>query len=678
MIAPMENATSDAAAATAGDGRSAGLTPSSSNAWMASALSGCAEISAAACRAVAALMPRRRSMPTSSSCSATALVSSSCFSLSTSDWTSSFCEETETNSPAAMENAPAARPARPVRTIACCDPPPPPTPAISDTLVTSPSIAPNTAGRSHPPETSRCSGPWCGAASICSFPVVITANSTQRPPAKVLPSVLPPRPAGNDVRVTSDEAAAVRRWHAETAWLGASAPLAEDVLIEAQGDRFTAVVPGTAAALIPPGTVRLPGLTLPGLANAHSHAFHRALRGAPGGAAGSGAGPARRRPATRSGPGGTACTRSPSGSTPARYFALARAVYAEMALAGITCVGEFHYLHHGPGGKGYRDPNEMGRVLIAAAAAAGLRITLLDACYLAGGFLPGGEPLPLAGVQLRFGDGSAAAWAERVSGFTRDSLGMVAPHARLGAAIHSVRAVSPDQVPEVMAWSHAHGAPVHAHLSEQPLENAECRAAFGATPAEVLYAAGALGPRSTMVHATHLTSRDIELLGGSRATVCMCPLTEADLADGVGPAPALAAAGSPLSLGSDGHSVIDLVEEARWLELSQRLVSRQRGHFTPADQAAAATASGHACLGWPDAGEIVPGAYADLVTVPLDSPRLAGGAGADPLAALFAAGTAADIRHVVASGVDVVRDGRHLLVDDVPRELAAAISAVLD
>jgi formiminoglutamate deiminase len=478
------------------------------------------------------------------------------------------------------------------------------------------------------------------------------------------------------VRVTSDEAAAVRRWHAETAWLGGGVPLAQDVLIEAQGDRLTGVAPGTPAALVPPGTVWLPGLTLPGLANAHSHAFHRALRGGPAGAGPAGAGPAAA--------GDTFWTwrdrmYSVAGRLdPDSYFALARAVYAEMALAGVTCVGEFHYLHHGPGGKRYRDPNEMGRVLIAAAAAAGLRITLLDACYLAGGFLPGGEPLPLAGVQLRFGDGSAAAWAERVSGFTRDSLGMVAPHARLGAAIHSVRAVSPDQMPEVMTWSHAHGAPVHAHLSEQPLENAECRAAFGATPAEVLYGAGALGPRSTMVHATHLTARDIELLGGSRATVCMCPLTEADLADGVGPAPALAAAGSPLSLGSDGHSVIDLVEEARWLELSQRLVSRQRGHFAPADQALAATASGHACLGWPDAGEIVPGAYADLVTVSLDSPRLAGRAGADPLAALFAAGTAADVRHVVASGVDVVRDGRHRLVDDVPGELAAAISAVLD
>src|SRR5262249_6224979 len=158
----------------------------------------------------------------------------------------------------------------------------------------------------------------------------------------------------------------------------------------------------------------------------------------------------------------------------------------------------------------------------------------------------------------------------------------------------------------------------------------ESRAAFDGTPAEVLYDAGALGPRTTLVHATHLTERDVDLLGGSRATVCMCPLTEADLADGVGPAPALAAAGSPLPLGSDGHSAIALLEEARWMELAQRLVTRRRGHFSAADLAAAATVHGHACLGWPEAGEIVPGAYADLVTLPLDSPRLAGG-GSDPL-----------------------------------------------
>jgi cytosine/adenosine deaminase-related metal-dependent hydrolase len=180
-----------------------------------------------------------------------------------------------------------------------------------------------------------------------------------------------------------------------------------------------------------------------------------------------------------------------------------------------------------------------------------------------------------------------------------------------------------------------------------------------------------------MVHATHLMTHDVELLGGSRSTVCMCPVTEADLADGVGPAPELARAGCPLALGSDGHSVIDLLEEARWLELSQRLVSRRRGHFTAPDLMAAVTVRGHACLGWPDAGEILPGAYADLVTVPLDGPRLAGAANGDPLAALFAAGTAADVRHVVASGVDVVRDGRHQLVADVPGDLAAAVRAVL-
>lgn len=495
------------------------------------------------------------------------------------------------------------------------------------------------------------------------------------------------------LRVTNSEAAApletVRRWHAELAWLARGAPGPQgmrDVLIEAHGRRFTAVTPDVPAAQAPPGTVRLPGLTLPGLANAHSHAFHRALRGNAAGAgmtagitagsAGAGTGFSGGQPDDTFWTWRERMYAVAQRLDPESYFALARAVYAEMALAGITCVGEFHYLHHGPGGTRYRDQNETGRVLIEAAAAAGLRITLLDTCYLAGGFTPGGEPVPLAGVQLRFGDGTAHAWAERVSAFGSDNLGMAAPHARLGAAIHSVRAVHPDAVPVVMAWSHSHGAPVHAHLSEQPLENHECRAAFGRTPAEVLYDAGALGPRTTLVHATHLTERDIELLGGSLSTVCMCPLTEADLADGVGPAPALAAAGSPLALGSDGHSVIDLIEEARWLELSQRLATRRRGHFGAPELAAAATASGHACLGWPDAGEIVPGALADLVTLSLDSPRLAAG-GRDPLAAVFAAGTAADVRHVVVSGADVVRDGRHLLVDDVPRELAAAIGAVL-
>jgi formiminoglutamate deiminase len=464
--------------------------------------------------------------------------------------------------------------------------------------------------------------------------------------------------------------APVRRWHAELAWLGRAPDVDRDVLIEASGDRFTAVTPRVPLARVPAGTTRLAGLTLPGLANAHSHAFHRALRGRAWG--GPGAAP------------GTFWTwRDQMYEVAARldpdsYFALARATFAEMALAGITCVGEFHYLHHNPDGTPYTVQNEIGLRLIEAARAAGIRITLLDACYLAGGFNPGGTPRPLSGPQRRFSDGTAAAWAARMADFNSDEHGMLAPHAKIGAAIHSVRAVPPDQMPEVMAWSHHHAAPVHVHLSEQPLENGETRAAFGATPTEVLGEAGVLGPRSTMVHATHLVPSDVTLLGQSQTTVCMCPLTEADLADGVGPAPALAEAGCSLALGTDGHSAIDLLAEARWLELSQRLAFRRRGHFRAASLALAATGAGHACLGWPEAGEIVPDAYADLVTVRLDSPRLAGaGDAADPLAAVFAAGSAADVQHVVASGRDIVRDGAHLLLeDDVPAELAAAISAV--
>lgn len=458
---------------------------------------------------------------------------------------------------------------------------------------------------------------------------------------------------------------AVRRWHAELAWLDSPGGLARDVLIEASGERFTTVQPGVTD--IPPDAERLPGLTLPGLANAHSHAFHRALRGQ---AAGDTFWTWRERMYAVA-----------QRLTPDTYFALARAVYAEMALAGTTCVGEFHYLHHAPGGKPYSDPNELGRLLLEAAQAAGIRITLLDACYLAAGFSPQGEALPLAGAQLRFGDGSAASWAERLADFGCDSLGMVGSHGRLGAAVHSVRAVPPAEMGEVAAWSHAHGAPVHAHLSEQPLENEECLAAFGVTPAALLEGAGVLGPRTTVVHATHASPPDVALLGAAQARVCACPLTEADLGDGVGPFPALAAAGCPVALGTDGHSEVDLFAEARWLERGQRLASRRRGHFAPADLAGFLTTSGHACLGWPDAGEILPGAYADLVTVSLDSPRLAGadpgsGGHVDPLGVLFAAGTAADVRHVVASGADVVRDGHHLLVPDVPGSLATAIGAV--
>jgi formiminoglutamate deiminase len=438
-----------------------------------------------------------------------------------------------------------------------------------------------------------------------------------------------------------------------------------DVLIEAAGGRFTAVRPGVPLRDCPPGTIRLPGLTLPGLANAHSHAFHRALRGI-----------------TQAGLGTFWTWRERMYEVagrldPGSYLALARAAFAEMALAGVSCVGEFHYLHHGPDGQPYADPNAMGRAMLAAAAQAGIRITLLDTCYLSGGLTPDGQFQPLAGPQLRFGDGDGERWAIRATELGPGRHGELGPHARAGAAIHSVRAVPQDQMQAVTEWTGRHDAPLHAHLSEQPAENAACQAAYGATPTELLDFSGVLGTRATMVHATHLTESDVQRLGRARTCACFCPTTEADLADGIGPAQALAAAGSPLSVGSDSHAVIDLFAEARGIELTQRLATGQRGQFSADALATAATKAGHACLGWPDAGEIAPGAHADLVTVALDTPRLAGTKPATALHSVVFAATSADVRHVVVGGQDVVRGGQHLLVGDVPAALDTAIRAVL-
>jgi formiminoglutamate deiminase len=348
-----------------------------------------------------------------------------------------------------------------------------------------------------------------------------------------------------------------------------------------------------------------------------------------------------------------------AGLDPDRYLALATATYAEMALAGITAVGEFHYLHDGA--------NAMGDAVVEAAGRAGVRLTLLDTCYLHGGI-----GRPREGVQRRFGDDSADAWIGRVEQRRLPTAGT----ARLGAAIHSVRAVGPAEAAAVAAWARARALPLHAHVSEQPDENEACLAAHGATPAAVLHDAGALDARFCAVHATHLTASDIELLGGASAVVALCPTTERDLADGIGPASALAAAGARLCLGSDSHAVVDLFEEARGIELDERLATRRRGHHTPADLLRAATEHGAGSLGW-DAGRLAPGQLADLVTVRLDTVRLAGSVPADALGAVVFAATATDVDAVTVGGRDVVRGGSHLQVDDVPRALAAAIAGVV-
>ena len=400
--------------------------------------------------------------------------------------------------------------------------------------------------------------------------------------------------------------------------------------------------------------VRFDGVALPGFANAHSHAFHRALRGRTQADGGTFWSWRRQMYAVA------------ERLDPERYFALARATYAEMALAGITTVGEFHYLHHDHDGRRYSDPHAISTALVAAAREAGIRLTLLDVCYLTGGPTAGGH-LPLDPVQRRFGDGSVAAWAERVGAFAETLSG--APQVRIGAAAHSVRALTGEDLARLAR--HRPAGPLHVHLSEQPAENAAVRAHYGCTPAEMLARAGLLGPGTTAIHATHLSDGDIALLGGTGTGTCLCPTTERDLADGIGPARSLAEAGSPLCLGTDQHAVIDMFSEMRGLEMHERLDTGRRGRFTPAELITAATSAGHDRLGWSGGGRLAVGAPADLVIIDTASVRTAG---TRPDQIHYAA-TAADITDVMVAGKPVVRDRTHRLGSVGPM-ITAALAAL--
>ncbi len=443
------------------------------------------------------------------------------------------------------------------------------------------------------------------------------------------------------------------QWWCENAWLPSG--VTAGVLITIGNGRITALEAG---AVPPSGVARLRGLVIPGLANGHSHAFHRALRSR-----------------TQRGSGSfwtwrDLMYRAAERLNPDRYGRLARAVYAEMALAGITSVGEFHYLHHDFAGAQYNDPNEMGHAVIAGAASAGIRMTLLDTCYLSATAVGA----PLEGVQQRFGDGSGDGWADRVEALRHQVAGRT--DVMVGAALHSVRGVPLEHMPAVVEWANTHEAPLHVHSSEQTGEVDQCLAVHGRTPTAVLRDVGALGSRTTAVHATHLTPQDIADLDTSSTGVCFCPTTERDLGDGIGPAPQLLDGRGLFSLGTDSNAVIDLFEEARAVELDERLASRRRGAIGAARLLRSATVDGQRCLGWPDAGELAVGRRADLVAVQMDSIRTAGG-GPTVENLLFAA-SAADVTDVVVDGRAIVLDRRHVTIDDIAAELAAAISELME
>ncbi len=436
----------------------------------------------------------------------------------------------------------------------------------------------------------------------------------------------------------------------ERAWLGGDS-LARGVLLSIDNGVFTDV---SSADSAPSDAEVTRGIVLPGLANAHSHAFHRALRGR-----------------THGGTGSFWTWRDQMYSVAARldpdsYLTLATATFAEMVLCGYTAVGEFHYLHHAPGGVVYSDPNAMGAALIEAARIAGLRLTLLDTCYLRGGF-----DAELNQVQRRFSDGAVGDWEARNDLLT--SAHLANRSTRLGAAIHSVRALSFESMGGVASWSASAGCPLHAHVSEQPAENEACLAYTGRTPSQLLADAGAIGESFTAVHATHLSSDDIRILGSARSTACFCCTTERDLADGIGPSRALADAGARLSIGSDSQAVVDPFEEIRAIESHQRLVTNVRGVHSPTELLRAGSSDGYASIGW-NGGILSAGAVADLVVIDPSSVRLVGSNGDDVASLVFGA-SAPDISHVMVDGSWVVRDGFHVSID-VPRALTTSIDSL--
>lgn len=446
---------------------------------------------------------------------------------------------------------------------------------------------------------------------------------------------------------------AVRAVWCEYAWLGAEG-VCDSVRVEVDDNgAVVSVLPG---ARVQEGDAVLRGVVFPAAANAHSHAFHRVLRG---------------RTHDR---GGTFWTwretmyRAAGALTPELYEEFATAVYAEMVTVGWTSVAEFHYVHHQPDGtpygQGQDDPHAMELALARAADRAGIRLTLLDTCYLAGGF---GKPLEDG--QRRFSDGTAERWLARLASLRAVIGGLYPPHrVTVGAAIHSVRAV-PEEELAVIAQHLPLDLPLHVHVSEQPAENEECLRATGCTPTGLLAHHGLATGRLTAVHATQVSSGDVALLADAGAVVVLCPTTEADLADGLGPVGEFLDAGITLALGTDQHAVVDPWLEMRALEHGERLRTGRRGHLGPERLHRVVALGGAAAQGRPGAG-FSPGLAADFMAVDPRSTRTAGSAWEQ----LAYSATGQDVTGVVVGGVLLARDGVHATLGDPAHLLAVAIA----
>lgn len=428
-----------------------------------------------------------------------------------------------------------------------------------------------------------------------------------------------------------------------------------DVLIGWSGGRITTVAPEVGAAT-PAAVRRIPGVAVPGVGNLHSHAFQRGF-----------AGLTERRGAGAEDHFWTwreAMYRFAAAMTPERLRVIAAQAQIEMLESGFTGVAEFHYVHHAPDGRPYDDPAEMAGAVAAAAAGTGIGLTLLPVFYAHGGF-----------GDRRIGDGQRR-FACDLDLFSRlhECAGrMVAalPEGRIGIAPHSLRAVNGGELAELVR-RHGDG-PIHIHIAEQVAEVEDCLAATGARPVDRLFDLAEIDARWCLVHATHVTAGEIERMARSGAVAGLCPITEADLGDGIFPAVAYRRAGGLWGVGSDSNVLISLAQELRLLEQSQRLVDRARNRLVDPPRSTGRTLFDTAVVGGAQAlgrqtHGITVGAPADLVVLDADHPALAGRHDDTVLDAWIFAAATNPVRDVWVAGRQVVSGGRHTMRERVAGE----------
>lgn len=380
------------------------------------------------------------------------------------------------------------------------------------------------------------------------------------------------------------------------------------------------------------------GWLMPGLATAHSHAFQRALRGR------------TQRRKTRAGTfwgWRDEMYRLVERLSPDDLYAISRFAYSELAMSGVTAVGEFHYVHHGPGGRPYADRTELADAVVRAARDVGLRICLIRTAYLRAGYRQDAVP-----AQKRFIDPSIDLVLQDLDllrwRYRNDPLVAVA------VAAHSVRAVPLPEIKKLAAYAEEHDLPFHMHVSEQHGELEECRSEHGTTPVALLSNEGVLSPRFVAVHATHSDEAEITALGDRVAFVCICRTTERDLGDGLPPMSELIGAGARLCVGVDSHAGENAFEEVRAVELDERSRIEKRHAAAEAPiMLDAATRQGYAACGldasWRE----------DHVQLDPDDPSIAGiDADLAPDAILFGA-TPRAVKSVTVAGNEIVSEGRH-------------------